>query len=82
VTLPDGYVRDEMANACLLDERFMLPLANYDKLYAHQRDGVKWMWGLHRVGEGGILGDDMVGASLEVFGGMSSPLRCVHVKAS
>ncbi len=29
------------------------------KLYRHQVDGVKWLWGLWQIGRGGILADDM-----------------------
>ncbi len=29
------------------------------KLYAHQVDGVKWLWRLQETGSGGILADDM-----------------------
>jgi hypothetical protein len=41
------------------DEPLAIPKALYDKLFPHQRIGVKWMWGLHQRGIGGILGDDM-----------------------
>ena len=47
-------------------------MATYDKLYSHQREGVKWMWGLRRVGEGGILGDDMVCPWLQSRGAFAS----------
>ena len=29
------------------------------KLYAHQKEGVLWMWKLHKKKKGGILADDM-----------------------
>ena len=29
------------------------------KLYPHQIEGVKWLWSLHQLKRGGILGDDM-----------------------
>ena len=31
----------------------------FNSLYAHQRQGILWMWGLYKQGKGGILGDDM-----------------------
>lgn len=31
----------------------------YKQLYAHQREGVTWMWWLFQKRKGGILGDDM-----------------------
>ena len=36
-----------------------LPHRAFSKLYAHQKEGVAWMWRLHQSGMGGILGDDM-----------------------
>lgn len=30
------------------------------RLYPHQVEGVKWLWSLHAMRRGGILGDDMV----------------------
>ncbi|CAM9810391.1 unnamed protein product, partial [Sphacelaria rigidula] len=38
---------------------FSVPASLYDRMYAHQREGVKWLWQLHQGGVGGILGDDM-----------------------
>lgn len=36
-------------------------------LYSHQREGLKWLWGLHCSGTGGILGDDMgLGKTMQV----------------
>jgi len=29
------------------------------RLFAHQREGVAWLWARHCLGQGGILGDDM-----------------------
>ena len=31
----------------------------YNNIYAHQREGVLWMWSLFQKRKGGILGDDM-----------------------
>ena len=31
----------------------------YNKLYAHQKEGVLWLWSLYKKKKGGILGDDM-----------------------
>lgn len=39
--------------------QFSLPIDNYNKLFPHQRQGVKWMWSLYRNGHGGILADDV-----------------------
>lgn len=46
---------------------YMLANKVYGKLYTHQRDGIKWLWGLHCKGTGGILGDDMgLGKTMQV----------------
>ncbi|XP_050205526.1 protein CHROMATIN REMODELING 24-like isoform X2 [Mercurialis annua] len=38
-------------------------------LYPHQRDGLKWLWSLHCMGKGGILGDDMgLGKTMQICG--------------
>lgn len=39
----------------------------YSKLFAHQREGVAWLWGLHCKKKGGILADDMgLGKTVQV----------------
>lgn len=36
-------------------------------LYPHQHEGIKWLWGLHVKGMGGILGDDMgLGKTMQI----------------
>ncbi|XP_051147249.1 protein CHROMATIN REMODELING 24 [Andrographis paniculata] len=36
-------------------------------LYPHQREGLKWLWSLHCMGKGGILGDDMgLGKTMQI----------------
>ncbi|KAK3272987.1 hypothetical protein CYMTET_18747 [Cymbomonas tetramitiformis] len=39
--------------------RFLLSGRIVKRLYSHQREGVRWLWGLHTTSRGGILGDDM-----------------------
>ncbi|CAN0396935.1 unnamed protein product, partial [Scytosiphon promiscuus] len=36
-----------------------LPSELYERMYKHQKIGVRWLWGLHQGDMGGILGDDM-----------------------
>ena len=43
---------------------FRLPGRLYRKLYGFQKDGVRWMGGLHHNRIGGLLGDDMGMVSL------------------
>ncbi|KAI4979962.1 hypothetical protein ZWY2020_016715 [Hordeum vulgare] len=38
---------------------YRLPTRVYKMLYTHQREGLRWLWSLHCMGTGGILGDDM-----------------------
>lgn len=35
---------------------FELPFSVYEKLYDYQRDCIRWLWGLHLMKAGGILG--------------------------
>ncbi|KAM6590487.1 hypothetical protein CsatA_013092 [Cannabis sativa] len=38
-------------------------------LYPHQREGLKWLWSLHCLDKGGILGDDMgLGKTMQICG--------------
>lgn len=44
-----------------LDGAFRIHRKTFDRLYAHQREGIRWMWSLWKRGidTGGILADDM-----------------------
>ncbi len=51
----------------VLEGGFELPGRIAGMLYAHQLEGVRWLWSLQRVGKGGILGDDMgLGKTMQV----------------
>lgn len=41
------------------NEQFKLNGRVASRLYSHQREGVKWLWSLYNMKQGGILGDDM-----------------------
>uniref|UniRef100_A0A1E1XLP0 DNA repair and recombination protein RAD54-like n=2 Tax=Amblyomma sculptum TaxID=1581419 RepID=A0A1E1XLP0_AMBSC len=42
------------------------------KLYAYQKEGLLWMWGLHLKKRGGVLGDDMgLGKTIQVVAFLS-----------
>ncbi|KAG2537572.1 hypothetical protein PVAP13_9NG309000 [Panicum virgatum] len=46
---------------------YKLPGRIFKMLYPHQREGLRWLWGLHCRGTGGILGDDMgLGKTMQV----------------
>ena len=57
----DGFNRNLKTGLCELPEGFLLPLEIYEKMYPHQREGVRWLWERHLDENipGGILGDDM-----------------------
>lgn len=64
----DGWTRRAGSKMYKLDEdRFRLPAEVFDKLFAYQRDGVKWLWSLHRSKLGGVFADDMgLGKTVQV----------------
>jgi DNA excision repair protein ERCC-6 len=41
-------------------DQVSLPASISKRLLDYQVDGIKWLWGLHIQGAGGILGDEMV----------------------
>jgi len=50
----------EMApGAMILDEGLYIPAWVNDHLFQYQREGLKWMWDLHRQDVGGLIGDEM-----------------------
>ncbi len=69
VMMESGFSRKESKGVCTLDGGFQLPCELSDKMFPHQRDGVAWLWGLHKADAGGILGDDMVGGGWWCGGG-------------
>ena len=52
----DEDAGDEMVH---VGDSFYLWKEMYANLYAHQREGVLWMWRMFLQRKGGILGDDM-----------------------
>lgn len=52
---------EEVDSIIFCDDKktYTLPGKIAKKLYAHQREGIKWFWNLHCKCRGGILGDDM-----------------------
>ncbi|XP_030511508.1 protein CHROMATIN REMODELING 24 isoform X2 [Rhodamnia argentea] len=71
-------VMDDSADDVLVDDqkdfiltgpksKYKLPGKIAKMLYAHQVDGLKWLWSLHCKGKGGILGDDMgLGKTMQI----------------
>ncbi|ELU16421.1 hypothetical protein CAPTEDRAFT_138667 [Capitella teleta] len=54
----------------------------YKQLYAHQREGVTWMWWLFQKRKGGILGDDMgLGKTIQVIAFLSGMFDSEKIKS-
>ncbi|VDK32843.1 unnamed protein product [Taenia asiatica] len=52
----------------VLEGGLRVPGEIWSHLYAYQREGVTWLWGLHQHGVGGILGDEMgLGKTVQVI---------------
>lgn len=67
----DDFVSEEDHAYTLSGPKFNygLPGKIAKMLYPHQRDGLKWLWSLHCLGKGGILGDDMgLGKTMQICG--------------
>lgn len=51
-----------------VDERFNIPNFVWKKLYKYQKTGVKWLWELHQMDTGGLLGDEMgLGKTVQII---------------
>ena len=62
---------------------FSVPAELYNRMYAHQKIGVRWLWGLHQGDMGGILGDDMgLGKTFQVRYAVAVPWLCGSVVGS
>ncbi|XP_013200032.1 DNA excision repair protein ERCC-6-like [Amyelois transitella] len=52
-----------------LQNGFNVPNYIWKQLYKYQRIGVKWLWELHQVQSGGLLGDEMgLGKTIQIIG--------------
>ena len=59
--------KSSSSNVVKIAEDFILPRRIFEGLYPYQRDGVSWLWNLHKTAPGGILADDMgLGKTLQV----------------
>ena len=56
---------DEMVK---LDNGFQIPKRIWDQLFPYQQTGVRWLWELHQLGCGGIVGDEMgLGKTIQII---------------
>ncbi|GBE60610.1 SWI2 SNF2-containing RAD26 [Babesia ovata] len=53
------YIHLNDQAACQISETIFAPVTIFDRLYIHQKKGLKWLAGLHHRGHGGILADEM-----------------------
>lgn len=50
-----------------LEGGFRIPGDIYSNLFDYQKTCTQWLWELHCQGAGGIIGDEMVSPSLNLF---------------
>ncbi|GBP77253.1 DNA excision repair protein ERCC-6 [Eumeta japonica] len=51
-----------------LQNGFCIPIYIWKQLYKYQRIGVQWLWELHQIKSGGLLGDEMgLGKTVQVI---------------
>ena len=63
----DGFKHRPGAASYQLPGKYKLPAPVFEKLFKYQREGVRWMWDLHRRDRGGLLADDMgLGKTVQV----------------
>ncbi|XP_077491525.1 DNA excision repair protein ERCC-6-like isoform X2 [Amblyomma americanum] len=55
----DGSDDGSEESAIDIDDEFRVPKEIWNKLYRYQQTGVRWLWELHRLNCGGIVGDEM-----------------------
>lgn len=55
-----------------LQNGLSIPIYIWKQLYRYQRTGVKWLWELHQIGSGGLLGDEMgLGKTVQIIAFLS-----------
>ncbi|KAG9289048.1 hypothetical protein G9A89_015597 [Geosiphon pyriformis] len=64
IYLPHPFYED-----AVLESQVRIPGDIFNKLFDYQKDGIRWLWNLHKQNEGGILGDDMgLGKTVQMIG--------------
>ncbi|XP_053376504.1 DNA excision repair protein ERCC-6-like [Mercenaria mercenaria] len=73
---------DDVDGMIHLGKGFYLYKELYNSLYAHQQEGVLWLWTLFRKKKGGILADDMgLGKTIQVIGFLSGMFDMQKVRS-
>lgn len=55
----DGTESKNLDELLTIEGNLQIPKEMWRNLFEHQRTGVRWLWELHQLGTGGILGDEM-----------------------
>lgn len=55
----DGTELKNLDETVTVEGNLQIPKEVWDNLFDHQKTGVRWLWELHQLGTGGILGDEM-----------------------
>ena len=64
----DGTEIRNLEEMVKLEDGFQIPKKIWDKLYPFQQTGVQWLWELHQLGCGGIVGDEMgLGKTIQII---------------
>lgn len=77
--LDDGTEFKQLDELVDIDGSLQIPKDVWDNLYEHQKTGVRWLWELHQLGTGGILGDEMgLGKTIQMIAFLIA-LRCSKI---
>lgn len=72
----EGVEELKIDETICIDGDLVIPKSMWDDLFDHQRIGVKWLWELHQLGTGGILGDEMgLGKTIQMIAFLTA-LKC------
>lgn len=77
--LDDGTEIEKLDEMVTIDGDLQMLKSIWDNLYEHQKTAVRWLWELHQLGTGGILGDEMgLGKTIEMIAFLTS-LKCSNI---
>ena len=63
----DGFRFNPSSSEFYLKDFFAVPADIYDRLFEHQKDGVRWLYDQYKQKKGCVLGDDMgLGKTVQV----------------
>lgn len=69
----DGVDAKQLDELVPVQGQLQIPKEMWDNLFEHQKIGVKWLWELHQLGTGGILGDEMgLGKTIQTIAFLTS----------